>query len=281
MQGNEHLREQMDACRPGKLDEMCPEMSHLAAALEADAEVRAAFAISQQFDQHVQEAFQTVEVPSDLADRILSSLENSAHVTTQATPSPEAPSVELQASTPTRTVSEPAPAVALPTSQRKRRRRHLLWGATALTAASLLCATMIYYDVFTPKLTIREVCQLTPKWLERLDDDDWQTAELESVVANVSPAVGPVNWSSWQATRIPLGTTQVLQGQCRDSRVYLLISRAKRDDKLATAPPQTPVRVTGRFSIGVWGHGDHLYVLAVEGNERAYHRALRKFETFM
>jgi hypothetical protein len=39
---------------------------------------------------------------------------------------------------------------------------------------------------------------------------------------------------------------------------------------LPTTPPLTPHRPTGRMSIGVWRHGEMVYVLAVEGDKRRY-----------
>lgn len=279
MKDNDTTREQMDACRPGKLDEMCPEMSDLAAALEHDIELREVFARSQQVDQRIQQAYQEVTVPDGLADRLLASLEAAATTSSpidHLAPRIAANTVDTSPVSPRETQDATRVVSRQPTT-----RRQLLWGAGALIAASLACAAMYYNNVFHPQLTLREICELTPGWLRQLPEDRWQSEKLEALLQHVPPALGPVHWSSWQPARTPLGKTQVLAGAYQNSRVFLLISNDHRASKLPTAPPATPVSVTGRFSIGVWSQGDHVYVLAIEGNERAYHRALRKFETFM
>ena len=199
MQDNDTIREQMDACRPGKLDEMCPEMSHLAAALENDAELRQTFALSQQVDQRLQDAYQDVVVPAGLADRLLASLEAADE---------ETPCADLPQNFPTSTAVEaanPSPSEAFGGARRPRRglssRRNLLWGASTLVAASLICATMYYNNVFTPKLTVREVCELTPKWLGQLPADSWQSENLEALLAEVPAA------STWLGGAIIISST--------------------------------------------------------------------------
>ena len=108
-----HLREQIDACRPGSDDLALPALAELAAAVEQDRAVAAALARSQRFDQAMAAAMHDVSVPAGLAERLLAACE--------------------------RDKPAPASAVAEPAAGRRHSRR--IWMiAIGSTAAALLAA---------------------------------------------------------------------------------------------------------------------------------------------
>src|SRR5262245_45448960 len=75
--GNQ-LREQLDACRPGKGDLALPELAAAAQALQRDPVAAKEFARSQQFDRQVAAALHDVTLPPGLADRLLAAVESAA-----------------------------------------------------------------------------------------------------------------------------------------------------------------------------------------------------------
>jgi len=80
------LREQIDACRPGKDDLALPALAELAAALPDDASLGEELARSQKFDSAVTAALTDLPVPQGLAERLLAAAAAPAGVATTNVP---------------------------------------------------------------------------------------------------------------------------------------------------------------------------------------------------
>ena len=68
------LLQAIDACRPDQSDFSAPELAPLGEDSSSDASWRALHQRSAAFDRAVQQAFQEVEAPSDLEERLLASV---------------------------------------------------------------------------------------------------------------------------------------------------------------------------------------------------------------
>ncbi len=87
---------------------------------------------------------------------------------------------------------------------------------------------------------------------------------------NADIVATPRQWCQIETRYDPATIVYDLAGPGADfACVYCMHIRTGNSD-LPTTPPLTPHRPTGRISIGVWRHGDMVYVLAVQGDRGRY-----------
>ena len=255
-------REQLDACRPGMSDECLPEMHELAEQLEPNSELRETYGRSQQLDYRIAEAFRDVDVPVGLEDRLLAALAHNEP--------PMAAEEEIQQ--PERTVDL---ATNPRTSNIRAKRKRITWGIGLVAALSLVAAMFISLDGWRRELPVSEVCRLTPDWVEALPTEGWQENGIARAGDRMPSGIRPSRWE-WQEVTTPLGSTLVLRTQVDGQFAYLMISSAKAAKTLLPMPPGSPMNVTGPYRIGVWGKGNLVYVLAVDGGDRMYRSLVRR-----
>jgi len=169
-----HLREQIDACRPGSDDLALPALAELADAVEQDRAVAEALARSQRFDQAVAAAMHDVSVPAGLADRLLAACER----------------------------DKPAPAsqVAEPTAGRRYSRRN--WMIAIGSTAAVLLAGLAAWQFARPARVVSadELSMAVSQWASdgQALAAEWKTPARLPGAYKPPPAIkAPVNrWRS-------------------------------------------------------------------------------------
>jgi hypothetical protein len=258
------IHEAMDACRSGSDDLSLPEMAALASRLDQDAELRARFARSQEFDAALGAAFQDVPLPEGLEERLLARLafENNVVEPATDTRSPD----DVDAASP---ASQTQSATA----------RQIIWRAgLAISAVAVVVAMMAVF------LTPNEIPALNPTDLtskgvayvqSAIEADDWRIGEPPDDYPPSKFVLVPVH--GWQ---------QVVTDYDREAVAYDV---TPRDGPTATllvlrpggevygfpsGPPGRPQSTTGGRSIAAWQQDELVFLLVIagEGHADAYQR---------
>jgi hypothetical protein len=256
---DQRFHDEIDACRPGSRDLDEPEMAQLAEALAHDPHLRSRYDAVQRLDARLVEAFAAVPVPAGLAARLIAGLQPSAGL------QPTSVAPESVAQPPAQVIALAPAAVRHPLP-----RRRLL----AALAASILLATGLWTVFHSPATPAAgELTTEAAQWFERLTDD-WQP--IAQAPANLPlPAAIVGHPRGWQAlAKTPAGRGVVYSlAQGAKSRAVLFVLSARRPG-LPGAPPLAPQSATGGLTISAWQSQGLVYVLVVEGDERAYRRFL-------
>jgi hypothetical protein len=268
---NQHdpIRELIDACRPGSDDLGLPEAEELADRIAQDDAVASWRARTERFDRAIAEAFGVVNVPAGLEARLL------------AAASERRP----QAADPLSPVAADGPQPAA--TQPARGRRHwLLAGSVAAACLLALAAGTLRWWRPRPTIDRATVADAADRWLDELlrSEQPWRSDLDHAALVRYEPSdallASPAAWRPFAASvrrgadSLSLDRSGVVYeipgknpGQLR---TLLFVLRTTAQVDAASIAPQTPTRVTGGWSIGVWREGDVLYVLAVEGDQRRY-----------
>ena len=270
---NEHLREQLEACRPGSDELREPEMTALAEQLARDPELRAQWERIGQFDAAVAEAFDEVPVPPELADRLLTAL-GAADASNQPSPLDEIPLDEPLLQTAT---TSPVP--------RRRSRRWAIVAATAV-AASLLVAVGMWLTRTGPSIGSAELVRQSHGWRQEVlqgDAGQWQTdiaaAPRDDYPLPRSVTASAKAWQRVAALDDPSAVAFDLAPRGARRAVLFVIRTRRSTGELPGSPPRSPQSGTGGWQIGVWHSGDVIYVLAVSGDRRQYLDLIRAATT--
>jgi hypothetical protein len=255
----------IEACRPGSDDVSLPEMSHLAEAIRQDPSVREVYEHTQQADAAISGAFRDVSVPNGLADRLLEAV-RAAEPDASSAQEPPTPSVRPAESH----------AVEDPGTHLRWRRRQWVRAAGAVAAISMtLLIAVFYLNRSNPEPVPGDRLRAeVSAWRDLAVRNGWQkdtaSAALRNRPLNADIVATPRQWCQIE-TRYDSATivydlaTPGTEFAC----IYCMHIRTSKS-ALPTTPPLIPHRPTGRLSIGVWRHGDMVYVLAVQGDRRRY-----------
>jgi hypothetical protein len=144
----------------------------------------------------------------------------------------------------------------------------------AALAASILAATGLWTAFRSPAAPASgEVTTEAAVWFERLADHWLPIAEAPANLPLPSAIVGnPRGWQALSKTVARRGVVYSLAEGAK-SRAVLFVLSAKRPG-LPGAAPLTPQSATGGLTISAWQSQGLVYVLVVEGDERAYRRFL-------
>ncbi|HEX4147054.1 MAG TPA: hypothetical protein VHY91_26385 [Pirellulales bacterium] len=265
---DQRFQEEIDACRPGSHDLDEPEMSPLAEALAHDPALRAHYDATQRLDARLVDAFAAVAVPADLAARLLAGLQRSAESQPAVTDARVAAPVSTAPAVPA-----PATTLALPHAAARRplSRRRVL---TAL-AASVLAATGVWTVLrSTSTPAAGELSTEAAQWFADLNDHWQPIAEAPANLPLPSAVVGKSR--GWQAVTKTVARRGVVYSLAKGakSRAVLFVLSAKRPGLPSTVPLE-PQSTTGGLTIGAWQSQGLVYVLVVQGDERAYRRFLQ------
>ena len=142
----------------------------------------------------------------------------------------------------------------------------------AALAASILAATGLWTAFRSPAAPASgEVTTEAAVWFERLADHWLPIAEAPANLPLPAAIVGnPRGWQALSKTVARRGVVYSL-AQGAKSRAVLFVLSAKRPG-LPGAAPLTPQSATGGLTISAWQSQGLVYVLVVEGDERAYRR---------
>jgi hypothetical protein len=253
------FHEEIDACRPGSRDIDEPEMSRLAEALSHDPALRTRYEAVQRLDARLGEAFAAVAVPAGLAERLLAALPPAAAPSPATTPADTVPAAS----------SAPADVVRLTRRARVPSRRVL-----AAMAASILVAVGLWATFRSPAASVApEMTSEAANWYEALADRWQPIAEAPADLPLPAAIVGQPR--GWQAIGKAIAKRGVVYrlGKATQTRAVLFVLSAKRAGLPASAP-LTPQSATGGLTIGAWQSKGLVYILVVQGDERAYRRFL-------
>lgn len=266
------LREMMEACRPNSDDLADPEMAVLARQLATYPELARLHGRLQRFDAALADAFRDVPVPEGLESRILARLE--AESTALRVPLPE-----------------PIPAGPAPDSgdrsiarvSRASRRHWLLAiGGLAATAAAVLLLVFSLLPRRAPIARPEELLVFAIEWFLNESSDPGQLFDPEhpssqyplspSLVGLVSGQVSVIRWRSLEGFFGHHADAFDLIGP--EGRVATVYAGPFSVEGLPGQVPLRAMHSTGEISASAWQEGDLMYVLVVNGGERAYERLL-------
>ncbi|MEX0938144.1 MAG: hypothetical protein WDZ59_09825 [Pirellulales bacterium] len=245
---DKRLLEQLEACRPGSSDLSLPEMSQLAARLASDPEVAAHAARIQHSDAKFRLAFQEVDVPDDMKDRLLQRL-----------------AIEAK--------STPAEG---PVESAKANWRIRRWAIAAVCLAATIVGLLTAWWAIPnhPELTDENVEQIAEGWFLLVDQaGTWHQDKRVSEQYPVSPRVRgkvrrwmPLPAVAYDRDAVAYDLTPSVGGP----RITLIVLRAKVEGLMNRPDPSPPY--TQKRSISAWQSGNLLYVVQVEGRELDYSR---------
>ncbi|HEX4000607.1 MAG TPA: hypothetical protein VHX65_18810 [Pirellulales bacterium] len=253
------LHEMIDACRPGSADIELSEVAPLAAQAADDAALQLRYDRTQQLDARLAGAFAAVEIPAGLHERILAGARGEGR----------GPSEEEACQG---RASEGATCLAngmrLGSAVGARRAR---WKVLVAAAAGLLL--VLAGHAFWPRhpsLTYDRLLDLSAEWFARLQSHpSWQPLPPHAVVRDfpVADAIRPQP-QHWQDVSALVGEAACAYDLSANGRRAVLFVIA--DDGPIAGSPFKPGSSTGGLTIGCWQSARLVYVLVVEGDERAY-----------
>lgn len=262
-----HLREAIEACRPGSGDLQAPEMASLREQLAADPELQQFRDRVDRFDRRVAEAFRDVPVPEGLEASILARL----GIAGLAPAAVDSPSDVTETAPIRRAPHDQAPVV--PPSRRSRR---WLFRAAAAVAASLLVGTFVYLQRPVPLAESQILdaarsefqSEETIAWNEGSPPDAFRPS---GYVRRVSLA--RIKWRELEGF---LGHQAVVYDLTRpdgpSARLYVVQANAAG---LPPLPPSAPQSTTHGMSVSAWAERGLLCILVVDGSPRDYQRYLQ------
>jgi len=258
---DKRIREAIEACRPGSEDLLAAELADASRAVNEDPQARQIADRVQAWDRSIGASLDQVDVPADLAARIMQRLALSG-----ATAESPLASVVSAASQP---AIAPDDAVELSRQTRWSRRHWLGAAALGLSAALLVLAAGFWLrqgsDLPLEVLAERWQEELGPKW-----------ESPDQVPANLPPAeairIQPARWQ-WigRFTPTPVVAYELVHPVAGKAMLYVTeMTRAG----LPGVPPLTPQWRSGGQAVGYWHSGDKVYVLVVP-DERSYRAFVR------
>jgi len=166
------LREQIDACRPGREDLALPELAELAGAVQRDRAVAAELERSQRFDRAVAGALHNLPLPVGLQERLLATVE----------------------------ANKPSPAQAPEPVPRWWTRRSVLVAMASLAAVALVSVTVWQFSRPVRQVSKDELSLAVAEWAAdgQLPTGDWTPGGLKlGVFAPPTAIKQPVNRWRW------------------------------------------------------------------------------------
>jgi hypothetical protein len=277
------LTEEIDACRPGSRDIQEPELARLAELISGErptgeratgeratddeiadrAAVRAAYDAVQQIDARLVAMFDSVPVPGGLAGRLLDRLAaNPAAGLPSTEPLPERSSL----TTTTTKVPSSLDAERMRPVTRRDWIKFCGWTAAGLLVA--ISAALVSRPPATSRLDIADEAAV---WFRQLAGT-WRPVARPPKGFPIPAGIGgtPIGWQPLAGSVAKKGVAYDLT-QGRNTHAVLFVLGTSRRD-LPIAPPHVPQSTTAGLAIGAWQSGGLLYVLVVQGDERAYRK---------
>jgi hypothetical protein len=265
------IREGIEACRPAGDDLAAQDLADVARALAGDAEARAVFERSQQWDTVIGEAIEQVSVPAGLAERLIERLQAAGGSRSGAAPLLEG-AVAAARDAATTEPSADAPTLARPRWNWSRRD----WaGASASLVAAAIVVVLVGYWLSGSSDTPPDV--LAEEWEEQLNARQWQTAAAPAGFAVPDSVVAvPARWQ-WigRLTKAPVVAYELVHAGGEKARLF--VAHMSRPG-LSNQPPAKPQFSTGGRTVAHWQSGSNLYVL-VAASEASYQQFVRPSST--
>ncbi len=264
MMDHRKLDEMIEACRPGSDDIGLPELSPLADRIEGDPDLNDRYQRTQGLDARLVRAIDDVAVPPGLRERILARIvaEQGAGSGEQGAGSRE------QGDAADDDVALPAQATA---------RRRWVRSVAAVAASLLLLAAGYTFWPHHSALSYDKLLDQSSQWYEQLRTNPiWQPLSPREAIRDFPVAEEirrqPRHWADVSALVGQAACAYDLSAADGHRATLFVISD---DGQIAgSASPFKPGSSTGGLMIGCWQSGELVYVLVVEGDERAYRSLL-------
>ena len=263
------LLERIDACRPDSPDYRDAELAPLAEELTAHAEARHLYQRVQRLDGAMGQALADVPVPEGLQERLLERLA-----------AERVAASDLQVQIPEAAAAE-EPEVLVEKSEPRQSRRSWLWTAVALSSAASLAAAAFLSQGFLsgePELTLAKV---QDEAIGFYNSEQPEPGFDPARVPAPEPISGAVRYEryTWRKVENFLGRPHLdglafeLSQRGTSATLYVLRAPALG---LPMAPPRQPGLFTANRSVSAWQENGLMYVLVVDGGERAYQSVVRR-----
>jgi hypothetical protein len=270
---DKRIREGIEACRPGVDDLLDSELAGLleladaARAVSEDPDARRLRDRVQKWDAAISASMEQVPVPVDLAQRILSRLQDAETAAGSATTSSGSLlSGAVNDAIQEQPLAEGGIEVIKPSLWQ---RRHWAGASLSAIAAAALVIAAGYWLQWGSDLPLEQLAQ---DWHTELTNE-WQSAELAPSGYPVPDAIRvPPTRYQWinRLTPTPVVAYELMLGK---TKAMLYAARMKRPGLRGTPPPAPQWDTAGEV-IGYWQSGDIVYVLVVP-DVRSYRAFVR------
>lgn len=256
------LLERIDACRPGSDDLHDPALAPLADELAESRAKRDLYDRVQALDGAIGEALEDVPVPVGLSERLLARL--AAEQVVSAVESAKPPAEILEAA--------PSPA-----TDGASRRTWLYW-SLGLTAAASIAGIVATMGWLRPILTADNIRAQVLQY----NEEPLASAPVERGYPEGYPLsrhVYRLPHTTWRPVygflhRSDLnGVAYDLMLRGTSATLYVVPTRVSH---FPAAPPARIGTATGNLAVAAWQENGLLYVLVVQGDERAYQSFIRR-----
>src|SRR5262245_12127293 len=291
----EHLLEQIDACRrglkglrdPGSSAAATsdPALSDLAEAVaRGDARALRMLAQVEAADAAISAALEDVPVPDDLADRLLIVLKAAEQGEPVDAAALRSPSREGVAAAAQLAAANPQPAArgnVQPASQVEstKRRGWLGWSMALATAAAAVALFCLLYPWAPPWVTSEEIAQqinvMYDSEIALIEDEAWTAGApvSEPPVFSWLLLPQPQRWRELTLGRYPAAAYDLAGPGVPKRATLLVIDRRVRG--LDYRPPTVPASTHGRC-VGVWQSETQIFALIVEGTVSDYQQIVEQ-----
>jgi hypothetical protein len=265
MRPDEELKQLMAAARPGASDLASPDFARLRSALAIDSELSAQFQRSQAFDVVIASAFKSVEVPSGLADRILTQLRAGTAVGSYVA------NATVTAESEESLIAQPN--VAPQKGSRGLSRRGLLaaLGLGATAAAVAVIVRSLQPPEVTRPVTKAELAARIDQWLSK----DWQATSWNSDVASAkigstpvridnALSVKPLRWQSYADAQGKLAVFDLAASGKAPAMLFVVPTDITHELPAYPDLPMPRLATSGGLATSAWQRDGYVHVLAVE-----------------
>lgn len=231
MDNEKQIREMLDACRPGSSDLELPEFARLKRAIEEDPQQKQVWERSQAFDAAIGEQLRNVEVPDQLADRLLMAVGSDT----------DEGQVSLVRRSQTKRIWQVA-AVAL-----------------ALTIVFVVGSPLVIGPAAESIPTAGEIRHRAIDWPDELTATWLPLASAPTA----GPEVGEIRPANWQEVRLPNGDVVVcFNYDVEWGMMHVFAMPAGSVKVAATSPMRASFATQGRH-VRVWGTPQAVYVMVM------------------
>lgn len=251
------------------------ETQQLEAAAAEDPALAAELARIEAWDLELDQAFQDLPIPANLADRLLVAVQAPA-------PLAETVSAATLSSAPESAATIVVAAQQPLTTARPRR----VWLAVAggLALVTVVAVGLQFLPPLSQTIIAESLLAEARTLVQGLDEEAWQSDLQSSQLSDHPTATGallarPQRWQHLNSSLDRQTIVYDLVGAGRKRAMLLVMRSPGAQSTLASFPARTPESTTEGFSLGAWQQGDLVYVLVVEGSSARFGSFIKEVST--